>query len=93
MMKSLPKQLLVYGGALLAIAACCELPSYTPAFWNDDGTVRRSNNCYNYANNKRTNTFAQPGRAAGARAAYPRCDLVRAAAIADGLSELSDSGS
>lgn len=34
------------------------------SFWNDPAH-RRLNNCYNYASNLRTNTFAQPGRAAG----------------------------
>ncbi|PFX20089.1 Insoluble matrix shell protein 1 [Stylophora pistillata] len=38
-------------------------PPYNPSKWNR--SVRRilRNNCYNYASTKRTNTFAQPGRA------------------------------
>jgi len=40
-------------------------PSYTPGYWNDGSTVQSYNNCYNYANNRRTDTFAQVGRAAG----------------------------
>src|SRR6185503_386238 len=46
-------------------SSCCATPSYTPAFWNDGGTVQSSNNCYNYSNNVRTDTFAQPGLASG----------------------------
>ncbi len=39
-------------------------PSYEPNFWNNP-PVLWYNNCYNYSNNKRTDTFAQPGRANG----------------------------
>src|SRR5689334_1218391 len=39
-----------------------EVPRYEPNIWNNDPNIRRNNNCYNYANNKITNTFAQPGR-------------------------------
>ena len=34
---------------------------FTKFIWNDDAT-RKRNNCYNYAVNTVTNTFAQPGR-------------------------------
>lgn len=79
--------------ASLGLAACCTLPSYHPQFWNDNGTVQSGNNCYNYSNNKRTDTFAQPGRRAGAM--YPQpisCSGVYQAALADGLSALPSSG-
>jgi hypothetical protein len=33
-------------------------------FWNDGFSIRR-NNCYNYAANYKSNTFAQPGRISG----------------------------
>jgi hypothetical protein len=63
-------------------------PNFTPAYWN--GNSRQpSNNCYNYSNNQATNTFAQPGRAAGAQATTMSCPAVRAAAIADGLEPIS----
>jgi hypothetical protein len=39
--------------------------------WNNDPHVKRNNNCYNYANDKITNTFAQPGRGSGQIGAYP----------------------
>ena len=63
-------------------------PNFTPSYWN--GNSRQGqNNCYNYSNNKATNTFAQPGRAAGAQATYMSCAAVHAAAIADGLQPIS----
>ena len=46
-------------------------PSYNPGFWNNNSGRKRNNNCYNYTNNKATNTFAQPGRAAGAPVRRP----------------------
>ena len=33
--------------------------------WNIENLVQQSNNCYNYANDKITNSFAQPGTASG----------------------------
>lgn len=38
------------------------VPVYDPGFWNASNRVYY-NNCYNYATNEATNTFAQPGRA------------------------------
>jgi hypothetical protein len=60
-------------------------PAYEPAYWNDAGVTQKNNNCYNYSNNKRTNTFAQPGRAAGISGYPMEVTAVRNAAIADGL--------
>jgi len=83
----------IFVGASVTLGGCCGLPSYTPAFWNDNGFVQGHNNCYNYANNKRTDTFAQPGRRAGA--IYPQpiaCGGVYQAALADGLTPLPASG-
>lgn len=42
---------------------CAPLPDI--AWWNDAGPRQSGNNCYNYATNYRTDTFAQPGKAAG----------------------------
>ncbi len=44
---------------------CSCAPDHEIAWWNDDGLKQRNNNCYNYATNYRTNTFAQPGRSSG----------------------------
>ena len=41
-----------------------EVAAFNPNFWNVS-PVEANNNCYNYATNRRTDTFAQPGRAAG----------------------------
>jgi hypothetical protein len=72
----------------------CSIPTYDPAYWNDGSTIQRNNNCYNYANNKRTDTFAQPGSAAGISLGYDdmHCDRVLDAATADGLQPMPPSG-
>ena len=40
-------------------------PKYNPDRWNKIQVILRYNNCYNYANQKITNSFAQPGYASG----------------------------
>jgi len=62
-----------------------EISLFNPSFWNSNPTVQHSNNCYNYARNWRTNTFAQPGRASGHPAASMSCAAVSAAARSDGF--------
>lgn len=57
---------------------------FNPGFWNSDPYVRRNNNCYNYARNWRTNTFAQPGKATGCSHSLT-CTTVAKAAMCDGL--------
>ena len=44
---------------------CHCAPLYEPLWWNDGGQKQFNNNCYNYSTNHRTDTFAQPGLAAG----------------------------
>jgi len=61
-----------------------DAPPYNPAKWNIP-TVQPYNNCYNYANDHITNTFAQPGRAHGKMYTALTCASVNPAAIADGL--------
>jgi len=46
------------------VNACACSPDPDLAWWNDIAR-RQYNNCYNYATNYRTDTFAQPGRGAG----------------------------
>ncbi len=78
----------------LVVGRACGIPDFAPAFWNDHGIVQNNNNCYNYSNNKRTDTFAQPGTAAGISLGsfeQMRCDDVLAAAEADGLQPSSRS--
>lgn len=62
---------------------------FNPGFWNASDVIRR-NNCYNYASNWRTNTFAQPGRGAGAIYTSLTCAEVTRAALADGLNRRFD---
>ena len=38
-------------------------PDYFPSWWNGNRGRLLNNNCYNYANDRATGTFAQPGRA------------------------------
>jgi hypothetical protein len=61
-----------------------EVSQFNPGFWNVPA-VQPHNNCYNYARNWRTDTFAQPGRAHGAMTNIMACNTVTAAAMADGL--------
>ncbi len=63
----------------------CECaPLYEPGWWN---VPQRQpyNNCYNYATNYRTDSFAQPGRAAGAMYTALTCASVTPAAVKDAL--------
>ncbi len=54
------------------------------SFWNGSSYISR-NNCYNYASNYRSNTFAQPGRKAGRLfSSPPSCGTVGPAVRADG---------
>jgi len=64
---------------------CRCAPLYEPNWWNDGGQKQFNNNCYNYATNYRTDTFAQPGKAAGAMYAALTCASVKSAAVKDEL--------
>jgi len=66
---------------------CRCAPRWEPAWWNDGGAIQLGNNCYNYAANIRTDTCAQPGRAAAAMFASMAPADVRAAALADALED------
>jgi hypothetical protein len=45
------------------VCACSPAPDL--AAWNTDASITGRNNCYNYATNYRTDTYGQPGQAAG----------------------------
>ncbi|XP_062599978.1 uncharacterized protein LOC134261540 [Saccostrea cucullata] len=71
--------------------ACEQAPSettYEPWKWNNRPFTRRWNNCYNYGNNIRTNTFAQPGRANNYRIPTMDGPSVQVGAELDGLIEV-----
>jgi len=71
-------------GAGDVTASCTiETGAFNPAFWNDSAHITR-NNCYNYASNRRTDTFAQPGRASGHMYAHINCADVGNGAVSDG---------
>ena len=61
----------------------CE-PPYEPAKWNTP-SVQPYNNCYNYATDIITNTFAQPGRGGQVSTDNLTCPGATAGAQADGL--------
>jgi hypothetical protein len=60
------------------------VPPYDPGKWNNNPSIRQNNNCYNYANDKITNTFAQPGRGSGAMYSSLDCGNVGTASRRDG---------
>lgn len=59
-------------------------PPYEPGKWNNDPYICNNNNCYNYANNKATDTFAQPGKGGGQMYSFVQCGEVSLAAQRDG---------
>jgi hypothetical protein len=68
-----------------AAAAACIIANtaYNPGFWNT-AAVQPKNNCYNYAMNWRSDTFAQPGRISGHMWTAINCSNVGTAANWDG---------
>lgn len=72
------------GDAGVTAAACSLLytSSNNFSFWN--GARRRTNNCYNYAANFASNTFAQPGRRGGKRFTALTVPAIKAAMRRDG---------
>lgn len=79
---------------LNAVASSCPIctaadaPTYSPSSWNTP-SVQPFNNCYNYANDHPTGTFAQPGRATGHPIPPPpaglSCSVAQPSAQSDGL--------
>jgi hypothetical protein len=61
-----------------------DAPAYNPGFWNVPAR-QPYNNCYNYANDQATNSFAQPGQATGHMYTALTCASVQPAAVSDGL--------
>ena len=77
-----------YGWTTYTVGSCgYEASAYNPGYWNTDPWVTARNNCYNYASNRRTDSFAQPGMAGG-NYTYNRtnisCTNVGAGATSDG---------
>eukprot|EP00727_Mastigamoeba_balamuthi_P008815 m51a1_g4556 hypothetical protein (265) ;mRNA; r:92602-93753 len=61
------------------------------AEWNSPRHVSK-NNCYNFATDTMTDTFAQPGRGSGAKFRILDCDHVKEASLRDGLRETGVTG-
>lgn len=61
-------------------------PKYEPEKWNDNNGIQL-NNCYNYACNIQTGTYAQPGQATGNRYSSIDCNEVSDGAVSDGLTK------
>ncbi|MFL6673419.1 MAG: hypothetical protein ACJ8LG_09025 [Massilia sp.] len=75
------------GGTIRPLDAAVSIltvPPYDPGKWNNDAAIRTRNNCYNYANDKITNSFAQPGLGSGERYSALTCASVGGAAQRDG---------
>lgn len=70
-------------GSPADVTCWIERGKFNPGFWNTP-SVQPYNNCYNYASNWRTNTFAQPGKGAGSQYTALSCPEVTRAALADG---------
>ena len=64
------------------------VPTFDPSAWNDGNGIQFHNNCYNYACNIRTDTFAQPGRASGHMYTSLDCASVGSGAQSDGLASV-----
>ena len=62
----------------------CRGTIFNPSNWNYRA-VQRRNNCYNYATNIVTNTFAQPGRGSGQKLSAFTAENVYSACLRDGL--------
>ena len=60
-----------------------EASAFNASFWNTT-SVQPYNNCYNYASNRRTDTFAQPGWASCSETTVMACSNVSTASSADG---------
>ena len=86
-----PTQFQIPATAAVACPQChaADAPVYNPGAWNVPA-VQPSNNCYNYANDHVTNTFAQPGRATGHQYTALTCQVVQPAAQSDGLRAVSN---
>lgn len=76
------------GEGSLASCASNYLTSSTDfSFWNGAAYVSY-NNCYNFASNYRSNTFAQPGWQTGYSLPYPpTCSNVRTGCLSDGWAD------
>lgn len=64
-------------------------PPFDAGKWNNDLTITRQNNCYNYGNDKIRTSFAQPGRGGGQMFTAFACANVQDASRRDGQVRVS----
>ncbi|MBM3241799.1 hypothetical protein FJZ31_36470 [Candidatus Poribacteria bacterium] len=69
------------------LCLCWKSPKYEPEKWNDNNGIQFSNNCYNYACNIQTGTYAQPGQATRNMYSSIDCNGVTDDAVSDGLTK------
>lgn len=87
-LRSIVKPLQTSSASATTPSKCPCAPLYEPDWWNDaagGGARQFYNNCYNYACDYRTDTFAQPGRAAGSMYTALTCAAVQPASVRDAL--------
>ena len=68
----------------------CSSPAFDTSVWTAESWTSEANNCYNYAVNQVTNTFAQPGRAASSLYTALTGEAVRNASVFDGMLDHED---
>lgn len=74
------------------VSPCARGPIYEPTWWNDGASKQGFNNCYNYATNYRSDTFAQPGLGTGQMYSWPIASVnMSAAAVRDALVQTNQS--
>jgi len=67
-------------------SATPNVPEVALDFWNTNQSVQSNNNCYNYATNRETDNFAQPGEASDQEYTDITCkDMIQAASTDLGL--------
>jgi hypothetical protein len=77
---------------LRALLRAGSVPRFRPERWNDgiSGPLQRSNNCYNYACDVQSSTFAIPGVGGGLGLGGANCPDMTTGAVTDGLISTGD---
>lgn len=68
---------------VLSATPIASVPKVFLEYWNEDSDLQYSNNCYNYATNRVTNSYAQPGEASDKMYTELSCEDVHKAASLD----------
>ena len=86
----------IESGSVMPVVKATKPKRYVPPFFGvqrlfASAARTRKNNCYNYANIKITNSFAQPGLGSGRQFELVTKERIQAAAIRDGLATVPHS--